>query len=192
VIDSVSGRVIHQSDEAIVILNSGIGIEIRIPVGMSRQTPDSETIIFTRLIVREDSLTLYGFATMDQRSVFDELIKVSGVGPRLAQAILGTLQVDRLKQAIAHDQADVLMTVPGIGKRVAQKILLDLKDRFFVSADGITPTAWDDEDHDVLAALTTLGYSVIEAQAAIQSIPPHGAMSTEERLRACLQYLGGI
>jgi Holliday junction DNA helicase RuvA len=140
------------------------------------------------LLVREDALTLFGFSSEEQRSLFELLLTVQGVGPRLALAVLSTLSIDLLRRAVATEQPDVLDRVPGVGKRTAEKIVFSLKDKLGTSAGlGAISTATD-VDTEVLGALTALGYSVVEAQSAVQSIPKGAANTTEERIMAALQY----
>ncbi|MEJ2709329.1 MAG: Holliday junction ATP-dependent DNA helicase RuvA, partial [Anaerolineales bacterium] len=133
-------------------------------------------------------LTLYGFETREAREIYVLLLTVNGVGPRLALAILSVLSPDAIRRAVFHEQAEVFSRVPGIGKKTSQKILLHLQDK--VTADiGLEPVSRVSEvDTEVLDALTALGYSVVEAQAALQSIPRDTPQDVEARLRAALQY----
>jgi Holliday junction DNA helicase RuvA len=142
------------------------------------------------LIVRQDALSLYGFDSAEQRVFFNLLMGVDGIGPRLALAVLSTLSTDAIRRGVFNEQAEVFSRVPGVGKKTAQKILLYLHDR--VSAvEGLEPiAALSDADSEVLTALTTLGYSVVEAQAALQSIPRDTPADVETRLRLALQYFG--
>jgi Holliday junction DNA helicase RuvA len=137
--------------------------------------------------VREEDLTLYGFADQEERALFETLIGIAGIGPRIALSVLSTLTVDHLKNAVAHEDPDVFARVPGVGKKLAQKLVFELKDKLVV--DRVTGlAAISDVDTDVLAALTALGYSVVEAQAALQSIPRDAPQDVEERVRLALQY----
>jgi Holliday junction DNA helicase RuvA len=152
--------------------------------------------LHTHLYVREDELTLYGCSTEDEIKLFKQLLSVSGVGPKVGLAMLSALSADAIRVAIATEQADVLSSVPGIGARTAQKIILDLKDKVQVPAElastlGAAPGAapFMEEDEEVIGALTTLGYSVVEAQTALQNVPAD-VRGIEERLRAALAYLG--
>src|SRR5262249_33274983 len=143
------------------------------------------------LVVREDALNLYGFETQADRELFDMLLGVDGVGPRLGLAVLSTLSIDAVQRAVFAEEADILSRVPGVGKKTAQKIILYLHDRL-KPADALAKVAaLSDKDGEVLAALTALGYSVIEAQTAIQSIPKDAPDDVEERLRLSLQYFTG-
>jgi holliday junction DNA helicase RuvA len=146
-------------------------------------------MLYTRLIVREDLLALYGFGSETEREMFDTLLKVSGVGPKLAIAILSNMSLDNLRAAIASDKPDMLTRVPGVGKKMAQKIVLELKDKIPTSADGMTFGDFDTTNSDVMDALTSLGFSIIEAQSAVQSLPASAPKDVQERIRLCLQYL---
>jgi holliday junction DNA helicase RuvA len=142
--------------------------------------------------VREDLLALYGFETEADREFFELLLGVNGVGPRMAMAVLSTLSVDAIRRAVASEQSEIFARVPGVGKRTAQKILLHLQDRIN-SGDmlGMPGVSISNADESVLEALTALGYSVVEAQSAIQSIPRDSADEVEERLRLALKYFSG-
>jgi holliday junction DNA helicase RuvA len=143
--------------------------------------------LYTHLAVREDDLALYGFADPDERALFETLLKISGVGPRLALAVISTLTIEHLNHAVAHEEPEILTRVPGVGKKLAQKLIFELKDKLAIDhATGLT--AISDIDTDVLATLTALGYSVVEAQSALQAIPRDAPQDIEERVRLALQY----
>jgi len=142
--------------------------------------------LHTRLVVREDSLSLYGFSTQEQREVFDLLLQVSGVGPRLAVTILSHLPPDGLRSAVAADQPIVLTKVPGIGRKTAEKIVFHLKDR--LTAPEAAASMALEADNDVVSALTALGYTLVEAQSAVQSIPAQAPSDVASRVRLALQY----
>jgi Holliday junction DNA helicase RuvA len=131
---------------------------------------------------------LCGFETKEGREVFDLLLTVNGIGPRLALSVLSTLSPDVIRRAVFNEQADVFSRVPGIGSKTAQKIVLHLQDRF-PKAEGLAPLSKiSDVDSEVLSALTALGYSLVEAQAALQYIPRDTPQEVETRLRVALQY----
>jgi holliday junction DNA helicase RuvA len=139
--------------------------------------------------VREDSLTLYGFISDYERDMFDTLLKVSGVGPKLAIQILSNISLDNLRQAVATERAELLTRVPGIGQKTAKKILLELKDKLPTGLDALPSGGFDDINSDVLDALVVLGFSIVEAQSAIQALPPNAPNDVQERIRLCLQSL---
>lgn len=189
-ISSVRGKILDKKNEAIVVEVGGVGLEVSASrVALEDCRIGDEASIVTRLIVREDSLTLYGFGNAPERDLFDVLIKVSGVGPKLGMVIVSTLSIDNLRNAIISDRVEVLTRVPGIGKKTAQKIMLELKDKLPVGLDSIPSGGFDDINTDVMDALVALGYSIVEAQSAIQSLPPDAPDSIEERTIIALGYL---
>lgn len=187
-IASVQGKVAHVGLDHAVILVGGIGVEVFAPHSTLQKLDNNYTYLLTRLIVREDALTLYGFSTEAERDLFDALIKVNGVGPKLAIAIIGSLSIDNLRNAILSDKADILTRVPGIGKKTAQKIILELKDKLKFGLEAIPLDDFDNINSDVMDALISLGYSIVEAQTAIQSLPKDAPQNVEERVRLALQY----
>ncbi|MEL6307168.1 MAG: Holliday junction branch migration protein RuvA [Chloroflexota bacterium] len=189
-IAQVIGTVIVKTNEAVVIDVGGVGIEVFASrIALEECQVDAQARLLTRLIVREDSLTLFGFSNAPERDLFDMLIKVSGVGPKLGITILGTLSIDNLRNAVVSERVEILTRVPGIGKKTAQKIMLELKDKLPVGLDAVPETGFNDINVDVMDALVTLGYSVVEAQSAIQSLPPDAPDSVEERTVLALGYL---
>jgi Holliday junction DNA helicase RuvA len=188
-IASLSGQVQEVYPDSLVIEVGGVGLQVYVPAATrDRAQPGDTLFLYTHLVVREDLLALYGFESREGREYFNVLLGVNGVGPRLALAVLSTLSVDALRRAIFHEQSEVLSRVPGVGKKTAQKILLHLQDRLPMEA-GLEPVAMmSDADTEVLAALTALGYSVVEAQSALQSVPRDAPLDVETRLRMALQY----
>lgn len=166
----------------------GLGLEVHVPAVQQQEARIGEKIgLFTSLVIREDAWSLYGFPTEDEQRYFNLLLGVNGVGPRTALMILSTLNVETIRRAVLGEQVDVLSRVPGVGKKTAQKILLSLQGK--VGGGGILEGAvLSDVDGEVIDALTSLGYSVVEAQTALQSIPKNTPQNVEERLRAALQY----
>jgi Holliday junction DNA helicase RuvA len=203
VIASIEGRLSAVEKNAVVIRVGGVGLRVYVPETLAAQcgprgpiSLGSALVLHTHLHVREDELTLYGCATEDEIQLFKQLLSVSGVGPKVGLGLLSTLSADEIRVAIATEQADVLSSVPGIGARTAQKIILDLKDKVHVPAElelslrGAQAGApFMAEDEEVIGALTTLGYSIVEAQTALQNVPVD-VRGVEERLRAALAYLG--
>jgi Holliday junction DNA helicase RuvA len=192
-IASIEGRISAIEDQAIVIQVGGLGFRVHVPEPvLSKIGPIGGSVsLHTYLHVREDNLALYGCATKEDLQLFELLLGVSGIGPKVALAMLSNLSAQEIKSAIATGQDNVLSSVPGIGAKTAQKVILDLKDKIQVPADlGLPVPHITEIDEEVIAALTTLGYSVIEAQTALQHIPTD-ATDLEERLRAALAYLGG-
>jgi Holliday junction DNA helicase RuvA len=176
-IASVRGLVLDVTSDAAVIEVGGLGLSIQCtPPTLATLRRGDQATVHTSLIVREDSLTLYGFADADERAVFDVVQTVSGVGPRLAQAIVAALRPDALRQIVATEDITALTAVPGIGKKSAQRLVLELKDKLgtptgaVVGANGSQPTSidltgtWRPQVH---AALVGLGWSSREADGAL-------------------------
>ena len=191
-IASLSGRVQEVNSDSIVVDVGGVGLLVYAPAGLRLSLRAGESVfLHTYLVVREDQLSLYGFETKEAREYFNLLLGVNGVGPRLALSVLSSLSTDAIRRAVFHEQDEVFARVPGVGKKTAQKILLHLQDRIPGEA-GLEPFArMSDVDGEVLGALTALGYSVVEAQAAIQMIPRETPEDVESRLRVALQYFAG-
>jgi len=144
--------------------------------------------LFTHLQVREDAWTLFGFATQDELELFELLLSVSGIGAKTALAVLAAAPPDRLRAAIAHEQTDVLTRVPGIGPKTAKNIVFHLKDKVGIVTRGAEIQYLSDQDTEVIAALTTLGYSVVEAQSALASLPRDETLDVGEKIRLALAY----
>jgi len=190
-IATLRGEIIQIEDNALVVKVGGVGLRVFVPAQVRRRMKTGEAILlYTHLVVRQDALILYGFDSQSDRELFNMLLGVDGVGPKVALSVLSTLTVDAVQRAVFTDEAELLSRVPGVGKKTAQKIALHLKDRL-KPIDALSKIAsMSDSDSEVLAALTALGYSVIEAQTAIQALPKDAPEDVEERLRMALQYTG--
>ncbi len=187
-IDRLFGETIARDDTSLTVQVGGVGLRVYGPKSTLDHAPGERIALYTHLIVREDALILYGFPDEVEREVFLILIKINGVGPRLAVSILSTLSLAHLRDAAARENPDVLTRVPGVGKKTAQKIILDIKDKIGYQLGLDAAPLVPDMDTDVLETLTALGYSIVEAQAAIQSISPDAPQDIEERVRLALQY----
>ena len=174
-IASVHGKVIDKDENSVVISLNGLGVQVFAPKNLVAKLKLQEEVFFyTYLAVREDSLTLFGFESKEQLNFFNLLISVNGVGPKLGQTILSHVDTQTIRR--------------GVGKKTGQKILLNLEGKI-EGAEDLSPIAsFSDTDSSILEALTALGYSVVEAQAALQSIPGDASEDEEERLRLALQY----
>ena len=188
-ISSLSARIQDILSDSLIVEVGGVGLQVYIPAPLKdRLSIGDNTLLYTHLVVREDALTLYGFESKDARSIYRLLLGVNGVGPRLALAVLSTLSPDEIRGAVLQERLDVFNHVPGIGKKTAQKIIIQLQDKIPAEA-GLAPISMlAERDVEVVAALSALGYSVIEAQSAIQSIPKDAPEDVETRLRLALQY----
>jgi Holliday junction DNA helicase RuvA len=187
-IASLEGTVTQLLDDSIVLSASGVGFRIFVPRQVCQETEvfQSKTL-FTHLVVREDALTLFGFDTIEERDLYVMLLGANGVGPRTALAVISTMSPGLIRKAVLSNEADLFTRVPGIGKKTAQSLVLHLSGR--IKGEYIeTPSGDRELDADVIAALTGLGYSIIEAQAAIQTLPKDAPKDLEGRLRSALQY----
>lgn len=178
-IASVSGQVATITGEAAVIEMGGIGIAVQCtPATLATLRPSQEARLATSLVVREDSLTLFGFATDDERAVFEILQSVTGVGPRLAQAVLAVHSPDAVRVAVATEDVGALTLVPGVGKKGAQRLVLELKDKLGTTTGGSNVLrlpgqqgvgAWRDQ---LRQALTGLGWASREVDEALAAVGP--------------------
>jgi Holliday junction DNA helicase RuvA len=188
-IATLRGEITQIEDNAIIIEIGGIGLRVFVPLPLRGRIKAGEAaFLYTHLVVREDALTLYGFESQADRDLFNILLGVDGVGPKVALSVLSSMTLDAVQRAVFADEAELLSRVPGVGKKTAQKIALHLKDKLKPLDALAKVAAMSDTDSEVLAALTALGYSVIEAQTAIQALPKDAPDDVEERLRLALQH----
>ncbi len=188
-ISTLRGEITHIEENAVTVEVGGVGLHVFVPAPLRSRLRTGETaLLYTHLVVREDALTLYGFETQADRELFRMLLGVSGVGPKVSLAVLSTLTVETVQRAVMNEESEILSRVPGVGKRTAQNIVLHLHGKIRPSDALEQVAAMSDRDSEVLAALTALGYSVVEAQTAIQSLPKDAPVDVEERLRMALTY----
>ena len=188
-IATLRGEITQIEENALVIEVGGVGMRVHVPTPLRGKSEVGKTIfVYTYLIVRETELTLYGFASQSDRDLFNLLLGVAGVGPKVALSVLSTMNIEAVQRAVFSDEPELLSRVPGIGKKSAQKIALHLKDRLKPLDTLALVASMSDLDSEVLEALTALGYSVVEAQAALQSLPKDAPDDVEERLRLALGY----
>ena len=187
-IASLTGTVLFLDEESAVIEAAGIGFRVLLPrhtLGELRVGQRGQC--FTHFTVGQGGEpSLVGFQRQDELEMYRLLLRVTGVGPKAAMALVGSLELDTIRSAIRNEQPEVLTQVPGIGIKTARRIVFDLRDRVGGEATAL-PTIAND-DLDLLEALTALGYSVVEAQAAVQSLPPETRGDFETRLRLALGY----
>jgi Holliday junction DNA helicase RuvA len=187
-IASLQGEVQAVGEDSLVVAVGGVGLRVYVPADLYNQAQPGESIfLHTHLVVREDALTLFGFEQEEDRGFFLLLLGVNGVGPRMALNILSTLSVDAIRRAVLSEQGDLFGRVSGVGKKTGQKIVLHLQGKVGEAAP-LAGVPASEVNTEVLEALTALGYSVIEAQKALQSIPRETPNELEDRLRAALQY----
>jgi len=184
------GTVESISKDSVVVGVGGVGFLVH-PSAAARARLNGvgqPAEFFTHLHVRENELSLYGFSSEEEHALFEVLLSVKGVGPKVALAVLASGSPDTLRAAIANDQPEVLTRVPGVGTRTAKAIILHLKDKVGVGLAAAPVAYLTDTDAEVISALTSLGYSVIEAQTALSSLPRDPSLPVEERLRQALAY----
>ncbi|MBA7619724.1 Holliday junction ATP-dependent DNA helicase RuvA [subsurface metagenome] len=178
------------SDWAVINVN-GVGFQVYMPTSTlsTLGTIGEEVHLHTHLVMREDSATLYGFNTDEELELFQILIGVSGLGPKLALAVLSTMSVERASMAIATGSIDLLTVIPGIGKKMAERLVLELKDKIGAGLIAAPTTQLAPDNAEVIAALTSLGYSISEASRSVATLPP-SELSLEEKIKLALQYFG--
>jgi Holliday junction DNA helicase RuvA len=187
-IATLRGEILQIEEQAVILEVGGIGLRVFVPAPLRTRLKVGERFsLYTHLVVREDALTLYGFESQAERELFGLLLGVDGVGPKVSLAVLSTLSLEAIQQAVMAEQVEVLGRVPGVGKKTAQKMVLHLHDRLKPTDTLTKLAALSERDGELLAALTALGYSVVEAQTAIQSLPKDAPEDLEERLRLALQ-----
>ncbi|MGD9116738.1 MAG: Holliday junction branch migration protein RuvA [Dehalococcoidia bacterium] len=175
-------------DWAVIDVN-GIGFKVYMPTSTLSELGQkgSPVELHTHLHLREDNATLYGFATPEELGLFETLIGVSRLGPRLALAMLSAMSAEKLAMAIATGSAALLAEIPGVGKKTAERVVLELKEKIG-SGWAAPPPEMAQENADVLAALTALGYSVREAAPAIAALPHDPALTLEEKIKLALGF----
>ena len=180
------------SDWAIINVN-GIGFQVYMPTSTlsTLGAVGREVRLYTHFHLREDNASLYGFASPEELSLFQTLLTVSGLGPKTSLAMLSAMSVEQLVTAIATGSVEMLTTIPGIGKKTASRIILELKEKIGAGWIITPATQLAQENTDVLAALTSLGYSPAEATRAVAALPTDPKLSLEEKIKLALQFLGG-
>ena len=192
-IGRLRGIVVHQAPPWVVLEVQGVGYELEVPLGTFARLPAEEVPVcfLTHLVVREDAHLLYGFLDEDERHAFRQLLKISGVGPRLALAVLSGLSVSALGQAVERQEVDLLTRIPGIGKKTAQRLLLELKEKLVVpSLPEVSPSPSGGAalQVELAQALSGLGYHDREIQWALKQLPA-GDLTLEQGIRQTLGWL---
>ncbi len=185
----LSGAVWSVGEDHLVVRTGGVGFLVRVPLNLLTKlgSAGQPVELFTYMHVRENELALYGFRTEEELALFQLLLSVSGVGPKVALAMLGTMSPDALRQAVAQEEPGLLSRVPGIGPKTAKSIIFHLKDKIVTTGIEGAPMLTD-TDAEVIEALTALGFSLVEAQTALQSLSGDEDLSVEERVRQALGY----
>jgi Holliday junction DNA helicase RuvA len=187
VIARIRGRPVAHDAEGLVVEVAGVGYRVlATPTVIRKADGADEVVVETHLHVREDALQLFGFADADERTLFEQLLSVSGVGPRVALAIVSGYSPGELKRAIVREDADLFQTIPGIGKKTAQRVVLELKEKIAPLAAVEAPHLGAGDGHVVARdALVELGYSVAEAEQRLAGTDPE--LPPAERVRQALR-----
>lgn len=184
-IGRLQGKLVEKAPPQILIDVNGVGYEVDVPMSTFCNLPveGQPVTLLTHMVVREDAQLLYGFATASERQAFRALIRISGIGPRIALAVLSGMSPNDLADAVEQSNTGLLTRVPGIGKKTAERLVLELKGKLngsaFASTTGPTTSAIQ---NDIVSALIALGYSEREAQSAVRQLPPDVTVNDGIRL----------
>ncbi len=198
-IGQLNGILQEKAPPQILLDVQGVGYEVDVPMSTFYQLPElgSPCRLAIHMVVREDAQLLYGFASRAERETFRQLLKVSGIGPKIALAALSGMNADELAQAIAQDDVARLSRIPGIGKKTAERLILELRGKLsssemplLAAATARVASADDALRHDMLNALLSLGYNEREASAALKSVPASASLS--DGIRLALKHLGNL
>ena len=189
-IASIRGIVNFIGKDHVILIVGGIGVRVYVPRPVLERfsSVGGSLNLYTHLVVKETELSLYGFESEEDLKLFEVLLDVNGVGPKVGLAILSTLSPDVLKGAIAREETAVLQRVPGIGKKTSERIMFHLRDKLDLTADMVAMPFVTDLDGDVIDVLTSLGFSIVESQTALQHIP-RDVTELDARVQLALQHL---
>ena len=188
-IGRIKGRLIEKSPPIILVDCQGVGYELEVPMTTFYELPDigNDVTLLTHFVVREDAQLLFGFASHQERKIFKQLIKVNGIGAKVALSILSGISLNELMRAINQSESDLLVKIPGIGKKTADRLVLELKDKFKdIPADGSTDSIPSQVD-DIQNALLGLGYSLKDSVTVIRELPDE--ISVNDGIRQALKML---
>ncbi len=191
-IGRISGRLLEKQPPGLLVEAGGVGYEIDVPMSTYYQLPDvgNPVVLHTHLVVREDAHLLYGFATLAERATFRQLLRVTGVGARMALALLSGLEVNELASAVATQDVARLVRIPGVGRKTAERLMLELKGKLAggnAQVGAQQPALARDVSADVLETLLALGYSEREAQQAVRQAGV--SENVEDGIRSALKWL---
>jgi Holliday junction DNA helicase RuvA len=172
-IGRLTGNLLEKNPPQILLDVQGVGYEVNVPMSTFYNLPvlNERVVLYTQLIVREDAHLLYGFASENERAAFRHLLKISGVGPKLALSVLSGLSLNDLAIAVASKEVGLLTRIPGVGKKTAERLLLELQDKFIVSVSDGAKGVVTSHGNDITNALLALGYSGKEADWAAKQLP---------------------
>ena len=194
----INGRLLEKQPPVLVLDVNGLGYELEAPMTTFYDLPDvgADIVLHVHMVVREDAQKLYGFTRKPQRNLFRSLLKVSGVGPRVALAILSSLSSDEFLACMANEDIDRLTHVPGIGRKTAQRLLVEMRDRVMKESDGLLAPAdqpvstGPNPAQDAVSALIALGYKPAQASRAVREVG-NGEAGSEKIIREALRMLAG-
>jgi Holliday junction DNA helicase RuvA len=188
---ALEGILQSRAIDSAVVKVGPLSLQVHVPASTINQlgAVGDKVHLHTHLYVREDNIAIYGFASADELALFQNLISVSGIGPRAALAFLSTLNVTQLASAIISGNIDLLTQVPGIGRKIAGRVVLELKGKLEKGWEGAVTPALAPEDADVVKALTSLGYSLREATQAVANLPASQDMDLEEKVKLALSHI---
>ncbi|HTL50092.1 MAG TPA: Holliday junction branch migration protein RuvA [Steroidobacteraceae bacterium] len=189
-IGHLRGRLVRKAPPALIVDVNGVGYELEAPMSTFYRLPElgAEVELHTHLVVREDAHLLYGFATEDERRLFRDLLRVTGIGPKIGLALLSGIDVDTFMRCVEAQDVDALTRIPGIGRKTAERLLVEMRDRIRALGQmpSATPRANGGARAEAYAALVALGYRPVEVNRLLQSVEEEGA-GTEELIRRALQ-----
>ncbi len=190
-IAALEGILEYRGLDSVVIKVGGVSLQAYIPSStLSRLGAVGDKVyLHTYLYLKEDNISLYGFASIEEVKLFQNLISVSGIGPKAGLTLLSSLSPEQLALAITSGNVDLLSQVPGIGRKIASRVVLELKTKLEKDWKGVAALPLAQENTDVIAALTSLGYSLREATQAASALPESKEMSLEEKVKLALQQL---
>lgn len=194
-ISRLRGQLVEKDAEGAVLDVGGVGYRVSVSAGTMKDLPPfgEDCVLHTRMVVREDAMLLFGFATQDERASFDALTAVSKVGPKLALSVLSTLSPAEISEAVARGDVVKLASVPGLGKKTAERLVLELKGKDFAAFTPVESAASASNGGgpymEAREALTGLGYSLDEAERVLNEVPPQETV--EKYIKEALRRIGG-
>lgn len=191
-IDIVKGTAILKEENSVTVMVGGIGLLINVSVRENKEIRLNEEItLFTKMVVREDDISIYGFISKRERYIFSLLTMVSGIGPKVAMGIMGMYGEEELRKYILSSDVKSLTKAPGVGKKTAERIILELKDRIVKIFGDFIPNVKENvplENDDAVEALIGLGFSAIEVKNALMNVDP--ALSVDDKIKIALKNIG--
>ncbi|MFY9259816.1 MAG: Holliday junction branch migration protein RuvA [Gallionella sp.] len=191
-IGRLCGVLLEKNPPQILLDVQGVGYELDVPMSTFYNLPalHEKVVLHTQLIVREDAHLLYGFLTLEERIAFRQLLKISGVGAKLALSVLSGLSLQDLANAVANKEVGMLTRIPGVGKKTAERLLLELEGKFIAAGAVVSGTPVSAANHDIIAALQALGYNDKDANWAAKQLPKD--ISVSDGIRQALKLLSKV